>query len=272
MNKEPITSRKLITSMVSSEAYRNTFNGIDLRNMYEEDKFELRSRALGAAALQRATENTRESGYKTVEGHLYHLMTQFDSMVFAQQKLDYLQSIESTREEKIPYLKSCVTFNDTLREIIDAGGSSLTVSSLYTTLAETYQHMHGTDELPYFMSEMRKKLTGMRHEIGFEQIIATMPDVEHEHATIDEDAELGIDIKLSYKGIPIDTDVKGSKFSAQKANENNWNNDKLHIWSQLNDSDFGNGFHISNKLAEEKANDVREILDDSLHWIQSRAA
>lgn len=272
MNKEPITSRKLITSMVSSEAYRDTFNGIDLHTMYEEDKFELRSRALGAAAMQRANENTRESGYKTPEGHLYSLMSQYGSFISSHRALDYLQSHDTSREEKLPELRKAVEFNATLRELIDASGSSLTATSLFVTLAETFQHMHGTEELPYFMSEMRGVLSGMRHEIGFEQIIATMPDIEYEHATPEEDITLGIDMKLSYKGVRIDADIKASAYNAQKANENDWHKNKLYIWSQLSDSDFGNGFHISNKLAQEKSRDVRTILDDSLHWINSRSA
>jgi hypothetical protein len=272
MNKEPITSRKLLSSMVSSEAYRDTYNGIDLRTMYEEDKFELRSRALGAAAMQRASEHTRESGYRTPEGHLYSLIAQYDSFISSHHALDYLQNHSTTREAKLPELRKAVEFNTTLRELIDAGGSSLTVGTLSTTLAETFQHMHGAEELPYFMGEIRRVLTGMRHEIGFEQIVATMSDVEYEHATPEEDISLGIDMKLLYKGLKIDTDVKSTAFSATKANENSWNQNKLHIWSQLNDSDFGAGFHISNKLAEEKARDVRAILDDSLHWINSRSA
>jgi hypothetical protein len=272
MNKEPITSRKLLTSMVSSEAYRATFNGVDLRNMDEVGKLYFRSQALGAAALQRANENTRESGYKTPEGHLYSLMTQYDSFIASHHKLDYLQSHDTTREQKLPALQKAVDFNTTLRELIDAGGSPLTVGTLSTTLAETFQHMHGSEDLPYFMGEIRKVLIGMRHEIGFEQIVATMPDVEYEHATPVEDVYLGIDIKLKYRGTPIDTDVKASALSAKKANENNWHQDKLHIWSQLNDSDFGNGFHIPTKLAEEKARDVRAILDDTLPWINSRSA
>jgi hypothetical protein len=79
-------------------------------------------------------------------------------------------------------------------------------------------------------------------------------------------------MKLSYKGVRINADIKGSALSAQRASENDWHKNTLYIWSQLSDNDFGNSFHISTKLAEEKARDVRLILDDSLHWINSKTA
>jgi hypothetical protein len=272
MNKEPLTPRKLLTDMISSDSYRETFDGVNINGLSSDEKLSMRAHGLGAAALQLAQENTRESGYKTLDGHIYTLLAACNSSLAAQQKLDQLRYAKSTREEKIPYLEKVVDFNHTLREVIDAGGSSLTPTSLFSMLGEMYQLMYGPDNVSAFTQELRRKFTGMRHEIGFEQIIANMPDVEYINATPKEEIIDGIDMKIKYMGIILPSDIKASQDSATKAQENDWGKNKLYIWSHLQNQDFGNKFRISNTLAEQKAQEIRPILRDAVTWIEQRAA
>lgn len=245
----------------------------------------------GAAELA-ATHTTPETKYRSSEGDVYNVIAHISDFADGLREIDKLRFTEATREQKIPHLKKIIEFNHGVKDLID-NTPSLDFDDAINFITQIYSASHASDwntreqraaATDWFHNEARYRIDGMRDEIGAEQIIGSMADIEilyNDNATIDEliqDDLDGVDIRLRVDDTILGLDIKGSKAGVEKKKLKNSTTGHLAIWSQLNSRDFmhngKNGFRLTPAKVAEKKHGLRAAImqarDDELRIQQQR--
>lgn len=229
--------------------------------------------AMGHGALWLAQKGTEQSGYRSHEADVFNVIALIEPFATNQKKLDTLQqaSHPSKHNEKTFYLKKVIEFNHALKDMVDRnprlGFSDVT---RFTTQAYSLMNVKEIqslspearqDRLGWFQNAIRRSSNGMRHEIGFEQILGSLDDIDYDETTVEGEIE-GIDFYVSLNGNEFGVDVKSSPTKAKQKclQQRNDGYRPNAIWSHLDDRDFGNSFRVSPELASQKAAAVREDL------------
>ncbi len=274
MNSHPhslLDKAKYTSAIRTSDEFRKSLPTHNIEEMTSEEKRTMRIRAVARGALDRANQETKESGYRTPDGDIFNLIANLDTFYEAQQSLAQLDSDKDfrhvARSERIPYLKDAVQFNHALREVID-NHPSLSFTDILNFMTEMHTTVSGPDTQKQFYTGAREVLDGMRHEIGFEQILGALPDLDYREASIDEDIN-GADIIVTVDNTEIPVDIKGSPRTTAFKREKSYHPERI-IWSQLSFEDFNGGMRISRQLAEKKAPALRAELERAA--IAERAA
>lgn len=226
----------------------------------EKELLQRRKVAIGLAAA--SLTNPEKSGYMSREGHVFNVFQYVDSFSRSAQVLDTIPPYN--REMRLPHLENVLKFNHALKGLID-NDPSLGFASTHFLLRQLYGALNGQEGAASFSEHARARLVGMRHEIGFEQILGTMPDIEYEEG--DEMSDLaGADVDVLFRGNWIPLDIKASEATAQAARSKaaeSRRNPNLIVWSQLNESDFGDNLRVSHAVAQERAPDVYRLLEQA---------
>ncbi len=224
---------------------------------------------LGAFTLENITKS--KGGYDTKESSSYRLIRNISSFAESQAALDDLRQLSRqgehiTRRQREPYLRNVIQFNHAVKELVNQD-PQITFSQLSNFTLNFYQSQCAYElsklspedyheQIVWFHKKFSGALNGMRHELGYEQLIGQLQcekyDIEYDET--DEDKELrGVDYTIMVEGSPVDVDVKASPRNVTKTH---------HVYSHLNSEDFGNGFRISPQTAQREAH---YVLNDLLH-------
>jgi hypothetical protein len=118
-----------------------------------------------------------------------------------------------------------------------------------------------TEMTTYAETYLNVTFKGIKHEIGFSQILDTFPKevVNYREATVEEDLK-GQDVVITFNGHAIGVDVKASLSEIENKNNGSSrtpiarkSDGDLVMWSMLQDEDFGNSFTASPEKIAERA-------------------
>lgn len=199
--------------------------------------------------------------------------------VAAQHALDKIRDDERKRGHKfprsvrLPHLKAVIPYNHALRDLVDSF-PGVDAASIKRFSATAMLDLGSPSEAAYCSERTREALYGMQHEIGLEQILWQIEEVEDvQHAT--EEQELsGIDLVVTFRDRTLYLDSKASEFGQKSAlasreaymhdrgMSETENTSGYPIWTGLQDDDFKGGFRIDNETAQAQAPGIKAILDE----------
>lgn len=258
-------------------------NGLEKTDEYLHMRARHRNRrkAIGHAATIHA-ERMKSSEIKNpselLDRQALTLLATLPKFVVAQHELDKLRDQERKRgrkyprEVRLPHIKSVIKYNHALRELVDTF-PDLNADNIRRFSAAAMLDLGTPEEAEYCAERTREALHGMRYEIGLEQVLWHIEDVEDiSHAT--EEQELsGIDLIVTYRGHKLYLDAKASEFGEQKTIATRHSFQRAHhmteadedggfpVWCGLNEEDFDGGFRAREARAGEEAARVQQILD-----------
>ena len=113
-------------------------------------------------------------------------------------------------------------------------------------------------------SEIRRRISGVQHEVGFEDILR-QTGIRYRRATQIEDRQ-GFDFILnegSFEVMRLDVKARLKEVTELGSDGPIAKDDKgiYIIFSMIGDAEFRGGFHLSDEVAKEKAKKLLEILD-----------
>lgn len=229
--------------------------------------------AMFAERMSQPEEQTIE---QLLDRSAVHILSLLPGFIEAQRALDSLEQRDSrhhlSKNEKLSHKQTATAFNHALRELIDLA-PDIQASEVRDFIFKAALEMGHVDTAKYTAQETQAVLHGIQHEIGFEQILWQLEDVEDVVHSDEKQELIGIDLIVRYKNKQIPVDVKASELSARKslqAHETYMRNHHLSetndkggypVWTGLETSDFGGGFRIPEELAAQKASRVATVLD-----------
>lgn len=261
MNNESLNPLKYVSAIKGTDAFIDNLPRQDYDSLTLAERHTARNSAIAKSALFLADEETAPSGYRSLDGHVFNLVASLDPFYTAQKRLNDLRArggFYKSREQAMPYLEQVAEFNHALKNVID-NGPSIKFDELLAFMAHMYAGANGQASMQDFYNEARYALIGMRHEIGAEQIIGTMDDVEYNETDVEDKDSVnldlaGEDIRVEFNGLSIPLDIKASPQAVEKARARSDHPERI-VWSQLHNGDFGNGkgFRIPYNVARDKA-------------------
>lgn len=223
------------------------------------------------AASVIALRETFESGYRSPNGDLFAVVSKIDDFARAQDELDECRKYNGTnfRNEKIAPLKTIIDFNHAIKDMVD-NNPALDFHEVTEFITNIYHQSHQkefstltaeqqTEQISWFHNAVKSALNGMRHELGAEQIIGCLYDVEYKETSVEDELK-GVDYFVTIDEKTFGIDIKASQKAAEKRKDKGFSNPKHAIWSQLTNDDFGDKFRVPTKVAESKAADMRQEL------------
>lgn len=253
----PLNPNYLVQKIALSPAYAE---GQNAARSVEENDHARRSIAIRLAA----TALSHEGGTNrlSLEGHAMNVTSRLTTFLDTQLKLDENRQNHGDRQEKLHLLTEASEFNHAIKEMIDTN-PSLKYLEVLNFLNQMNLRINGNDGAQKFDIEMKRILSGMRHEIAVEQMLWMMDGVEYKDATVEQDMK-GADMLVSINGsqlTPIDIKSTEMLANSKKAYaEAHGKNPDLIVWSHVTTQDFRGGFRIDNTTAHE----VAPILYDDL--------
>lgn len=259
MNNEPLNTTKYVSAIKSTDTFIDNLPRQDYNRLTPAERHTARNSAITKSALLLAEGETAPSGYRSLDGHVFNLVAGLDSFYTAQKRLNGLRArgdFYRLRDQAMPYLEQVTEFNHALKDVID-NGQSIEFDELLTFMARMYAGANGSASMQDFYNEARYALIGMRHEIGAEQIIGTMDDIEYNETDVEDKDNVildltGEDIRVEFNDYSIPLDIKASPQAVEKARIKSYYPKSI-IWSQCRNQDFGNGFRIPYTVARNKA-------------------
>lgn len=224
----------------------------------------VRSRAIGAGALALLDERTADGASDDTEARLLRLISTI--MPFHSAMLSMERSKQEgtyVREEHTKDRAATIDFNHAIREIVNHN-PRITPDQLRSFLESTFVTSYGGKDSEFFMQNASEAITGMQHEIGFEQIINHIDDLTYRAATKEEELSEGIDMYITLHGKEIPIDIKASQRTAFDANERNIGFSPLanyKMWSHITTNEIKNSFRLPYDLAVSKAGRVKQALE-----------
>ncbi|OYX40930.1 hypothetical protein B7Y94_05855 [Candidatus Saccharibacteria bacterium 32-49-12] len=237
----------------NSSDYQANYQALAHTNL---DPFQMNKAAISQSLENYLDNHQRESGYRSLTEHIMNVTYQLLSAEDHIHKIAELEQRGAKRNEKLPTLQALVEFNHSVKDMIDSN-PSIKFPDMMRFLAKTNLQVNGHEKnSEEFNQAIRGVLDGMRHEIGVEQMLGHLDNVEYLEAEVEDDLKGG-DILVSVDGgdyIPLD--IKASPFSAaraqEKARRNGFSGNNI-IWSQLDNEDFNGGFRVDYGIAAHKA-------------------
>lgn len=244
--QEKLNPNDYFNNVVSNPAFPEALNQVYATSTTEEEREAGRRLAFAYTAESIAKTHETQGGYKSFEGHIYTIISKLPSYLDSKLSLDRLSAQGATRRERLPYLEQVSKFNHVTKELID-NNTALTYSQLLLFMRQMNGKMGNGDKDEYFKQEMKQTLNGMRHELGFEQILGSIPNVVYDETTVEQDLK-GEDYRISINNSPfMPIDLKSNPNRAHAAQEKairDGRNPHLIIWTGIDNQDFGNGFRL----------------------------
>lgn len=226
---------------------------------------------LASRALAHAV-NRPETSISHGERDVFNVISKIDSFADAQWTLDEYRDTAHGRE-MLPYKRQVTEFNHAVKELVNNNPKlgfdqvvRFTTQMYIGAHQDEFAQMTRQEQKEYtewFGSITSQSLSGMRHELGFEQILGYL---ERTHKALDykegdtESDRLGADYLVTLDGkyyFPVD--VKASLRSVEASQRKSRNPSHI-VWSHLYNDDFGNNFRVSDETVVERANDVYHDL------------
>jgi hypothetical protein len=266
MNKNkqrvPIKSQEVFEDIKSSDAY-----------IEGEERGEPLTLRFGRAAHELALLETYDSGHRSKVGDQLAVAGLVEQFASASERLS--KTTRGTDPTMIAQLKAeLIPFNHAVKTLIDndPGASFAEVQDFILDVYET-THRGDLARLPVhlrrnkidnFNTEITRTLSGMRHEIGANQLFNELGyDVDNEVTTDDE--LHGIDMFItSPDGKTHGVDVKSNPKLVDEARAKDLRNKSIIVWSCLNHSDFDGTFRLAPETVALRAPDMRAELDSEL--------
>ncbi len=252
---ELLTARDLVPLVAKSDSYRRTRNAIE-----NESDTDNRMVAIFNGAEELKNHETKGE-YLTLLGHQFNMTSHLVTFMESVQTLNTLDERNASSQERRPFTEAVASFNHALKEMVD-DNPRLQYQEVLQFLRETHQAIHGIALNKPFENNVRARLTGIRHEIGVEQMLYQIPDIEIEETTVQDDLQGG-DIRVSLDGVHFyNIDIKASAFTAERRRQDAayHGSSRIIIWSHLDEGDFNGSFHIPSETASKKAPELfREI-------------
>lgn len=242
-----------VEAIKSTEAFRSTLSHVAFNKLDLDERRRVINRAITKSARFLAESATKDSGYRTPEGHRFALIAQLEPFYRAQKALNKIrqQEQEGVRvsfSKKRYYRNEVIEFNHTLKDVIDSH-PSLSFNELLTFVTRMYQGANPNQNITDFTHEVRLAMNGMRHEIGATQIIGAL-GLEYDE-TDNEQEMKGQDLIVYINGQPVPIDIKASPATVEIARQKSLYPDHI-IWSHIEDYEFDGGFRIPYELAQQK--------------------
>lgn len=258
---EALNPSTFIHEINQSDAYFRAMN--ELVRLPEAEKPEAGDRRRIAVRLASAALSTEQvSGFKSLDSHAFNVIHHLTEFTESQRALADIRAHHGSYNEKHPYVEKMVGFNHAIKEMVDAY-PALQFDRVMSFLRHMHQALDGADRNKHFETEVRGILVGVRHEIGVEQMLGTMRNVEYETGAVSDDIK-GADLYVSIDGSPMTPfDIKASPtktfYAKNEAPAKGHNPDHI-IWSHIEDREFGNSFRIPYTLAAERAPELYKDL------------
>lgn len=241
--------------------------GLEKTPQYLEDlKPRGRKAALGRAAsffADKMEQKPQRTPEERLNGFSVRLLATLPDFITASRQLDILETRQNMtgnridRSQKIPHLEKVIPFNHTVRELIDEF-PNLTVENVVGFCSVSGLELGGPKDAEYLEQQAGQVVTGMQQEIGLEQILWNIPDVEDvTQATLEQELA-GMDLVVTYHGMQIGLDAKNSERGADIAHEKRddfMRNRQLNevdmadagypIWSGIVSREFHGGFRVN---------------------------
>lgn len=226
-------------------------------------------RAAGALALH----ETRGGEYRSREGDVFDVISKIDTFASSQAKLESLKSRNAPRQEKLPYLRDVIEFNHAVKQMVN-NNPSLKFDEVVAFVTKMYmlsnqqeiRNLKSQEEreaqLGWFKNTTSVTLNGMRHELGAEQILGTIDDLDYEDISTEDELH-GVDYFVTIGDKRCGIDIKAGQHRTAEARTSSRHPERI-IWSQLSNQDFGNNFRIPTEVAQSKAAAMRAELEAAM--------
>ncbi|HEX8390612.1 MAG TPA: hypothetical protein VF597_04285 [Candidatus Saccharimonadales bacterium] len=223
-----------------------------------------RERALGAAAhffARRMEQQPAQTAGERLNAHAVNLIATLPDFARGSWQLEQLNDKKAGRKQKLPFIRDKIPFNHALRDMIDeAPGLSQSQVIDFCSLASQDMLDHNSPADPpieFVEQKVRTTLVGMQHEIGLEQILWNIPEIEDVIKATPEQELQGIDMIAVYDGAHIPLDAKASPSLAGRSLENYEQYAHKHsdgtsavsdngypLWTGITHGEFHGGFRI----------------------------
>lgn len=260
-SNEALNPANFIREINQSEAYYRAMN--ELVRLPEDEKPEaMKARRIAVGMASAALSAEQVSGFTSLQTHAFNVIHHLTEFTESQHALAQLRGHHGSYNEKHPYIQKMAGFNHAIKEMVD-DYPILQFDRVLSFLRQMHQALNGADRNIDFETEVRGILVGMRHEIGVEQMLGQMRNVEYEKGAVGDDLK-GADLYVSIDGsemTPFDIKASPTKtFHAKNEAPTKGHNPDHIIWSHIEDREFGNGFRIPHALAAERAPDLYKDL------------
>ena len=236
----------------------------------DEERGRINSEAVSTIAMKQVAELTHPSGYRDRETNVMALLADMDDFATGQAYLDKSRESggRSSGGDFAHSLESVIKFNHDLRAMIDHDGATLTPDSLSTYLTQLYHMKHsGKSDTRYFKQKVEQAVTGMQHEVFFEQLVGeigfdydTASDMTEEKALDMERRGVDIIVYLPDE-TKLEIDVKSSQNGVDRAYDKRpWvPGDRFVVASPIQPGDSSN-FRLKKEVAEMRAQELEPTL------------
>jgi len=243
--QETLNPRRFTTAIQSQAEFRAALPTKErFQKLEDEDKLHYRKRAIAAGAISHATRLEKERGEYDLDANLFKLVGELESFYTNKSTVASLSDAYEGGPPTMPFhikekfyasKEAVISFNHTLREVINAGASRFDFHELLTFMTNMHIAAGGLKTSGNFQELAKDSLTGMRNEIAFEQVLIAN-DVDYELGTVEQDATGG---DFIIEGVPID--IKSSPAAVEHARKKalrEGRDPNLIMWSQINFEDY----------------------------------
>lgn len=269
--------RRFVTAIRTQEGFLESLPTENFRGMEPSKKREHLQRAIASSAFTIANEREQTHGDSDLDAHLFRLVGSLGSFYEGAQTLDTLGQRYRSRRDMSPGAarkfatskEDVISFNHTLREVINVGASKLSFDDLLQFMVKMHVESGGRESMQSFEQQARNRLVGMRDEMAFEQMLIA-GDVNYRIGEPEEDA-IGGDFIV--EGIPID--VKSSEFTARdakrRATERNRNPHRI-IWSHIRPQDYNGRLTLTYDQSKALFSEIEPELAQAIPSYERRSA
>jgi len=243
-NQETLNPRRFTTAIQSQAEFRAALPTKErFQTLEDKDKQHYRKRAIAAGAISHATRLEKEHGEYDLDTNLFRMVGELESFHTNKAAISSLSETygspmampQAIRDKFYRSKESVISFNHTLREVINAGASKFSFDELLTFMTNMHMAGGGRETAAEFQGFARDALVGMRNEIAFEQVLIAN-DVDYELGTVEEDATGG---DFIIEGVPIDikSGLTATDEARKKARREGRNPDLI-MWSHIREADY----------------------------------
>lgn len=236
------------------------------RDVDYDTRLTARARGIGGGALKLAAEHTSESGDIDTEGRLFTLIATMEPFLKAMLSIESdKQNKTYRRSEHLEDLAATIDFNTAIRELVDHN-PSLTPTHVKAFIESAFVTSYGSKDAEFFMQQASIAITGMQHEIAFEQIASHVEGVSYRQATKDEELlGNGADMFVTVADKTFPVDIKASQQKAEELNAKqlSFGLDTYRLWSHAYTREFGDSFRLPYSVMMSRVDQLAAALQEA---------
>ncbi|HEX6416141.1 MAG TPA: hypothetical protein VFZ62_01315 [Candidatus Saccharimonadales bacterium] len=278
-SQETLNPRRFTSAIQSQTEFRAALPTAErFQALEDKDKQHYRKRAIAAGAISHAMRLEKERGEYDLDANLFKLVGELESFYTNKSTITSLSDAYEGGPPTMPrHIKdkfyaskdAVISFNHTLREVINAGASRFDFHELLTFMTNMHMAAGGQKTAANFQELAKDSLVGMRNEIAFEQILIAN-DIDYELGSVEQDATGG---DFIIEGVPVD--VKSSPSAVEKARQKAMREGRdpnLIMWSHIRFEDYEGKLTLPYEKNGAVFARVEPYIDRAIRSFDARAA